>query len=400
QVNGADVGRNSPVFISSALSNGSKVQCIVTGNAPCASAPIDSSNIVGITIINLDTPAIAISDSDSVICAGFPVTFSAHSSNAGAVPSYQWLVNGTAAGSDSSSFTSSTLNNGDLVSCILTSNAACATVHTVTSDPLKMDVSPTIMPTVSISASANNMCSGIPVVFTATPTNGGNAPAFQWLVNGIGSGGDSAIFTSSALRDGDIVYCIMASSLACATADSSTTVHMVVYPLPLVAFNPDTVYTPNNNGVQLTPITTGAITQYQWSPAPGLSGTNIETPVANPVDETTYQLLVTTDHGCTVTGKVTVIAGRPLEIPSAFTPNGDGHNDVFRIPLGVQFNLEELDIFNRWGTRVFTSRDIRLGWDGTYHGAAADAGTYVYMISGKTPEGKSVFLKGTVVLIR
>lgn len=110
--------------------------------------------------------------------------------------------------------------------------------------------------------------------------------------------------------------------------------------------------------------------------------------------------MVTTGNGCTATGKVTVITGRPLDIPNAFTPNGDGHNDIFRIPPGVQFTLQELNIFDRWGKRVFTTGDVTKGWDGTYQGSPTDTGMYVYLITGKTPVGKLVFLKGTVLMIR
>ena len=87
-------------------------------------------------------------------------------------------------------------------------------------------------------------------------------------------------------------------------------------------------------------------------------------------------------------------------MPTAFTPNGDGHNDVFRILPGIQFTLQEFDIFNSWGQRVFTTNDISTGWDGAYKGLPADIGVYVYMIRGKNPAGQAVFLKGIVALIR
>jgi gliding motility-associated-like protein len=75
-------------------------------------------------------------------------------------------------------------------------------------------------------------------------------------------------------------------------------------------------------------------------------------------------------------------------------------DDIFRIPPGVQFNLQELAIFDAWGNKIFTSDDRNSGWDGTYRGEPATAGVYVYLILGKTLAGTPLFLKGTVLLIR
>ncbi|MEO8760933.1 MAG: hypothetical protein ABI448_08585, partial [Bacteroidia bacterium] len=202
-------------------------------------------------------------------------------------------------------------NNGDVVSCVITSSNICATANTAGSNDIMMNVAPQATPSATISASANNICSGTPVMFTVIPTNGGNSPSFQWFVNGIKSGSNSAIFTSSTLNNNDSIYCIMISSLSCTIPVSSSTLHVIVYPLPLVSFIPDTVFTSVNNGVQLTPAITGAI-KYQWTPASGLSNTTIANPVANPLNDITYQLLVTTNNGCIATAKVTVISGRPL----------------------------------------------------------------------------------------
>jgi gliding motility-associated-like protein len=255
-------------------------------------------------------------------------------------------------------------------------------------------------PSVTIIASANNICAGTPVTFKATPANGGLAPSYQWVVNGNDSGTNSASFSSDALNNGDSVYCLMTGNLTCSGPVPSAVVYLVIYPLPVVTFNPDTVFTAGNNGVQLSPAITGTIEKYQWSPAEGLSITNVDEPVASPGGISTYQLQVTTDNGCTATGKVTVIHERSLEMPNSFTPNGDGHDEVFRIPPGSQFYLEYFQIFDRWGGRVFSTQDIGIGWDGTYNGVAANAGVFVYMIKGKTLAGEPVFLKGIVILIR
>jgi len=86
-------------------------------------------------------------------------------------------------------------------------------------------------------------------------------------------------------------------------------------------------------------------------------------------------------------------------MPSAFTPNGDGYNDLFRIPPNIPLQLKEFSIFDRWGNRVFTTADSRKGWDGTINGLPAKTGTFIYIVKGKDDKG-DVFVKGTITLIR
>ena len=86
-------------------------------------------------------------------------------------------------------------------------------------------------------------------------------------------------------------------------------------------------------------------------------------------------------------------------MPSAFSPNGDGVNDIFKIPADVTLDLKEFSVYNRWGNRIFTTNNVSKGWDGTFNGKMQDAGVYVFFISGSNAKGK-IFIKGTVTLIR
>ena len=93
-----------------------------------------------------------------------------------------------------------------------------------------------------------------------------------------------------------------------------------------------------------------------------------------------------------------------MYIPNAFTPNGDGLNDVFGvIPRLDYVNQYRISIFNRWGQLLFESSDLNQGWDGTYQGEACPAGAYVYRIVYNdfgmgTQETK--VMEGTVMLVR
>jgi gliding motility-associated-like protein len=355
---------------------------------------------VAAMITNSVTPSVSIATSSNTVCSGSPETFTATVTNAGPTPIYQWLLNGNPIGADTAVLTTAFLQNSDVISCQLTSNASCAYPVVASSNNFTISLIPSIVSSLNISTTTPTSCAGLPVTFTSEQTNGGSDPTYQWYVNGNKVGSDSTAFTSATLSNGDSVYCIMISHLACSSPDTSGKLYTVVYPSPTVMFNPDTIYSNKGSSVLLSPIVSGNISTYQWSPDAGLNNSSIQNPLANPIGENTYQLLITTDYGCKAVSKITIIEERPIQMPNAFSPNGDGHNDVFRIPPGSQIKLEEFDIFNRWGQRVFETRDIGKGWNGMINGSTADTGTYVYMIVGSSIEGKKIILKGTVILFR
>jgi gliding motility-associated-like protein len=147
----------------------------------------------------------------------------------------------------------------------------------------------------------------------------------------------------------------------------------------------------------------GGGSSFTWSPPAGLTSTNIANPVAKPVMTTTYKVVVRNDAGCSDSDYV-VIKVRPIPgiyMPTAFTPNNDGLNDVIRPIVSKEFSLQGFSIFNRWGERVFftTLRDV--GWDARIKGAIQDAGVFVWHILATDDRtGKKIDMKGTFVIIR
>jgi len=89
-----------------------------------------------------------------------------------------------------------------------------------------------------------------------------------------------------------------------------------------------------------------------------------------------------------------------LFIPNAFTPNGDGLNDIFEAGYGDHITKFKLVIYDRWGQKIFMSPDIRKGWNGYYLGKLQPSGTYTWTIIYDTPQLKNGLLKGTVTLVR
>ena len=158
-----------------------------------------------------------------------------------------------------------------------------------------------------------------------------------------------------------------------------------------------------NQPLQL--IATGG-TNYRWSPSTGLNNINIANPVAQlneNTDSIRYKVLVTNNLGCldSATLLVKVFRTNPqIFVPTGFTPNGDGLNDILK-PIGVGIDrIEYFRVYNRWGQLVFSTTRNNHGWDGKIKGTNQTTGTFVWLVKGVDYTGKAVFLKGTSTLIR
>ncbi len=145
---------------------------------------------------------------------------------------------------------------------------------------------------------------------------------------------------------------------------------------------------------------------YSWRPIIGLSNPNIANPIAildGSLDSIRYVVRVTGAGGCFADDDIMVKVFKSVPtifVPSAFTPNADGKNDVLRpILVGIS-ELTYFRIYNRWGQLLFTSQEPGKAWDGLFKGVLQPNGTYVYATEGKDYQGNRVFRKGTVVLIR
>ncbi|RYZ56459.1 MAG: T9SS type B sorting domain-containing protein [Sphingobacteriales bacterium] len=141
---------------------------------------------------------------------------------------------------------------------------------------------------------------------------------------------------------------------------------------------------------------------FVWTPDRLLDFPNIADPRATATDTATFQVIGMNQWGCADTAYVKMdIDYSMFEIvPNAFSPNGDGRNDEFRISSMKFQRLLEFRVFNRWGQEVFSTTDYKKGWDGSYKGTQQEAGVYQYLIRVTTPDGKQRMYKGDVTLIR
>jgi uncharacterized protein (TIGR02145 family) len=236
KVNGINKGTNNSVYTYTP-NNGDVVKCILTSSfTQCVTNNPATSNTIQM-VVNPNLPvSVSVSPSANPVCDGTSVTFTATPIHGGTTPSFQWKVNGINAGTNSSSY-SYTPAKGDLVKCVLTSSEICTTYNPATSNQLTMVVRPNLVVGITISASVNPVCSGIPVTFTAIPTNGGTPPQYQWKVNGNNAGANNPVYTYSP-ASGDQVSCILTSNLTCITNNpaSSNTITVITINSPIVTF--------------------------------------------------------------------------------------------------------------------------------------------------------------------
>ncbi|MFZ4521896.1 MAG: FISUMP domain-containing protein [Bacteroidales bacterium] len=217
-------GATNATYSSQTLGTGSAISVVMTSNAsPCLVDSPATSNIIVVTpspILNADVNVSA--SPTGAICPGTLVTFTAVPVNGGTAPTYQWMMNGTTPinGATNSIYASQTLGNGTVITVVMTSNAApCLAGSPATSIPYTMIVSPQLPVSVTITHSANPVCTGTSVTFTAVPLNGGTNPLYQWKLNGTNITGATNVTYAVVPTNGQIYSCQLTSSALCTTGN-------------------------------------------------------------------------------------------------------------------------------------------------------------------------------------
>ncbi len=254
-----------------------------------------------------------------------------------------------------------------------------------------------VEPTIQIEADHTDICPGQSVMFTAEITEGGNAPLFQWQLNGINTGINNDTIIINTLNDGDMVTCIITSNSPCVTESVATSNAIIISVDP--SLNPrnflfgDTAVCRYG---KIDLVATGIYGSYLWN-------TNETTPTLTIRNPGEYWLQVTTNTGCP--GRDTVIVTqkdclRGLYMPTGFTPNNDGKNDLLKPTIGGEVEQYKFTIMNRWGEIVFQTTDLTKGWDGRFKGLVQDGNVYVWTCSYQLAGETLKLAKGTFILIR
>jgi gliding motility-associated-like protein len=142
---------------------------------------------------------------------------------------------------------------------------------------------------------------------------------------------------------------------------------------------------------------------YSWTPTTWLDNPLIRNPISLPQNDITYTVRVSNNFGCFDDASIRVHVFRikpDLLVPNAFTPNGDGTNDIFKpIPIGMK-SVDIFRVYNRWGQMLYSGTGNGAGWDGTFAGRKQEMATYVWYAEGVDYLNNKLKRKGSVILIR
>ncbi|MBA3828123.1 MAG: gliding motility-associated C-terminal domain-containing protein [Taibaiella sp.] len=201
--------------------------------------------------------------------------------------------------------------------------------------------------------------------------------------------------TGSTLIDTTTYQLVITDSVNCSDTVFS---RVEVKPIPIVTATIHDTSIDYGSSVQLS--ASGAAV-YTWFPTGTLSNPNIVNPIATPVIPTTYTVRGLAADGCFASDTVHVginYRGN-LFVPTAFTPNGDGKNDRFKVSNLTFERIIEFHVYNRWGQEVFNAADNQ-GWDGRWNNVSQDIGVYQYLIRVGFPDGFIETFKGDITLLR
>jgi gliding motility-associated-like protein len=210
---------------------------------------------------------------------------------------------------------------------------------------------------------------------------------------------DPAVFTVTASPAATTTYSAkVTNSSGCSAIRDKIILVNQPFDLSRSPLNDTSIYI--GQSIQLTISTSESNVSYEWSPASNISCIHCNNPWVYPSESTTYNVTVNNDcFNVTDNFNIEVIKDFYLEAPSAFTPNGDSNNDIFRLETKniLEFDLK---IFNRWGEIVFSSNDVSQGWDGNVNGHAQNIDTYRYTVKAKSIHGYEFEKRGEFLLIR
>src|ERR1051326_1980703 len=239
--------------------------------------------------------------------------------------------------------------------------------------PKNITINPT--PLTTANNVSQNVCSGD--LYSVLYTSCVNNSTFSWST-GTGPHGNGNVLNTSinntTVPDTIFYYTTATSPQGC--TGPPDTAMVIVNPYPVADAGTDQQI---ETGQTVTLNGSGG-TSYSWAPPTWLSCTNCPSPDATPLATTAYVVYVT-ENGCTSTDTVVIdVIFPPLDIfvPNAFTPDGNGVNDVLQVSLLGVADFE-MHIFDRWGEEIYNWKGLNGSWDGTYKGRRVQEGVYVYL---------------------
>ena len=204
-----------------------------------------------------------------------------------------------------------------------------------------------------------------------------NGVAGTFLFSGKGVSPSGAFNPALAGAGTSTIKYVFTSSAGCKDSASQ---QIEVIPNPGVTIT-SPIYVLEGGSADLRPSIAGNAVKFFWSPATYLNNPTIKNPQSVPKDSITYHLSASTQGGCEGKGSVTILILKTLGVPNAFSPNGDGINDVWNIASLASYPGCVVEIYNRYGSIVYRSNGYSRPWNGTFNGNSLPVGVYYYIIN-------------------
>jgi gliding motility-associated-like protein len=376
------------VNLISGIASGDPYPVGTTTNTFAVSDLYGNSDTCSFDVLRYDYPSQSIAGPNQELCEALGTTLDAEAPSVG---TGVWsIINGAGTLGDETSNTS-TITNLEIgtVSIMWTiSNGVCP----VEADTVEVD---------NLS-NASLINAGLDQVIcdTSSTTLGAGS-------TGIGSGtwtygGSDVIISDSSIRQpivsnlslGNFSFYWTVENGVCPTG--SDTVQVSVVPFPIVSISEDTYIFPTSS-VELT-ATSDLATSYIWINPAGNTIGDAEDIIVSPSISSIYIVRGITDEGCSMDDSVYVGVNQALDMPTAFTPDNDGFNDVWNLKELANYPSCNVTVYNRWGNKMFESDGYNIPWDGTYKGEQLPSGAYFFVIKLDTDGIEPI--SGSITIIR
>lgn len=336
----------------------------------CSSGP----QPVTLALSNTLVQTIAKTDANCTTTGTITITASG-----GGNPPYEYSINGGTTWQASNTFTDLAGGNYTVVTRNPTTTCTATTAVTITfTNTLSLDA-----------INGTSICFGS----SFTPTVTTNGTSFAWTPTAGVSNPAIAnpVFTPATTT----AYTLEARLGTCTTRQA---MNIVIFPGATANAGVDAIIIA---GDVYSMQGSGSVGTYLWTPSTALTNPAILNPSANPATTTTYTLRVTTSQGCIATDDMTLtVIPYCIKPMNAFTPNGDGVNDRWLITNGNCLTKARVQVYNRYGAKVFEDLNYKNTWDGTYNGKTLPDGTYYYVISFQLINNKVESRTGNVTILR
>jgi gliding motility-associated-like protein len=294
----------------------------------------------------------------------------------------------------------SALAGGDLGAFDPTTNTAGTYIYTVTNscgssnNEVVVTVNPCSLPVSLFTLSDDTICLGDCISLIDQSTG---ATSWLWTIGG------GTPNSSIDLDPGNVCFHTQGTfnieqMVTNSSGSNSSSLSVVVNPVPIIFVSPDITI---NLGESVNLSVAGSTVDYTWTPPTWLDCVTCADPISVPEETITYSITIVDPNGCVASDNVTVTVDYDLVIfvPNIFSPNGDGNNDILYV-RGVGVQSLNFVVYDRWGEKVFETKNLDNGWNGSYRGKTMNNAVFVYYLKATFIDGTETEQKGDLTLIR